>query len=44
MIFNILPMFERSSEDVIVLDGNIDIYSNPTELTNWIERISKFIE
>jgi deoxyadenosine/deoxycytidine kinase len=44
MIFKILPMFERSSEDVIVLDGNIDIYSNPTELTNWIERISKFIE
>lgn len=44
MIFKILPMFERASEDVIVLDGNIDIYSNPAELTNWIDRISKFIE
>lgn len=44
MIFKILPMFKRASEDVIVLDGNIDIYSNPAELTNWIDRISKFIE
>jgi deoxyadenosine/deoxycytidine kinase len=43
MIFKILPMFERASEDVIVLDGNIDIYSNPSELTNWIDQISKLI-
>lgn len=43
MIFQILPMFERKTEDVVVLDGNSNIYSNPKELDEWVERITKLI-
>jgi len=43
MIHNITPMFKRKHDDVIILDGNIDIYSQPEELANWIEKITYFI-
>jgi len=43
MIQNITPMFERKQDDVIILDGNVDIFSQPEELANWIEKITYFI-
>ena len=44
MIANLLPMFQKGVQDVIVLDGNVDIYSCPEEMDNWIDQISKLIQ
>jgi len=44
MLDEFLQMFERGSQDIIILDGNIDIYSSPDELKNWIHKISSFVE
>lgn len=44
MLLQITPMFEKRELDVIVLDGNIDIYSFPEELDNWIDHISRLIQ
>jgi len=44
MISNILPMFDRGQHDLIVLDGNVDIYSSPEELEIWVQKITKLIQ
>jgi deoxyadenosine/deoxycytidine kinase len=44
MLLQISPMFERGAQDIVVLDGNVDIYSCPEEIDNWIDRISKLIQ
>jgi hypothetical protein len=42
-------MLEKLSDngicnDHLVLDGNIDIYKNTTQITEWIDTIDKFIK
>jgi hypothetical protein len=32
-----------STKEKMVLDGNIDIYSNPMILHDWMERINKYL-
>jgi deoxyadenosine/deoxycytidine kinase len=44
MLHEILPMFKRGPEDVVVLDGNVDVYSRPEELDNWIQKINNLMQ
>jgi deoxyadenosine/deoxycytidine kinase len=44
MLREILSMFKRGAQDIVVLDGNVDIYSSPEELDNWIQKITSLIQ
>jgi deoxyadenosine/deoxycytidine kinase len=43
MMINIMQMFKRKMDDIIILDGNIDIYSKPDKLNDWLDKIEEFI-
>jgi hypothetical protein len=36
-------MFQQGAKDIVVLNGNIDIYSSPDELKNWMQKISTIL-
>jgi len=43
MMKSIAPTFSRQEEDIIILDGDVDIHANPTILKNWILQINQLI-
>jgi len=44
MLLEIHSMFQRGESDVILLDGNVDIYSSPHTINDWIQKITSFIQ
>ena len=43
MLCEFLQMFQQGAKDIVVLNGNIDIYSSPDELKNWMQKISTIL-
>jgi deoxyadenosine/deoxycytidine kinase len=43
MITNISHMFENPQEDIIELNGNVDIFLNPEEMEEWLNKIDRLI-
>lgn len=43
MLYEFLQMFQQGQKDIVVLNGNIDIYSSPNELKNWMNKISTIL-
>ena len=43
MMETITPMFENKEHDILTLDGNVNIYEEPSILEEWIKKIDALI-